>query len=116
EARPVPTDRPAMFARVAEALQSMPATTVAMLSDGLAADGDEAAFSQMLGAEAAGLVWVEPRQMAMLGVSGSDNLADAFVFKVIRPSSDGLPRQALAAAHDDRGRRIAETAVTFQSG
>lgn len=44
EPRPVPPDRPAMFARVADAMQAMPPTSVAMLSDGLAAEGDEDAF------------------------------------------------------------------------
>ena len=116
EPRPVPPDRPAMFARVADAMQAMPPTSVAMLSDGLAAEGDEDAFSRMLGANAAGLTWIAPQRMAMLGISGSDNLADAFTFTAIRPSGDGLPRQVLATAHDDRGRRIAETTVAFQAG
>src|SRR5690606_27350713 len=39
--RPVPSDRPSVFARVAEALAQTPGATVAMLSDGLEAPGDE---------------------------------------------------------------------------
>jgi len=114
--RPVPTDRPAIFTRVAETLGQVPATTVAVLSDGLAAEGDDSAFARLLGTNAAGLVWVTPQQLAMIGITGSDNLADAFTFTAVRPSTDNLPRQALAAAFDDRGRRIAETTVSFGAG
>ena len=116
EPRPVPTDRPAVFGRVAEALEQFPDASVAMLSDGLAADGDEAAFATLLDGNAANLVWIVPGRLAMLGVTGSDNQPDAFTFTAIRAPSDAAPRQASAAAFDDRGRRIAETTVTFGEG
>ena len=116
EPRPVPTDRPSIFARVAQAMETMPGASVAVLSDGLAADGDEAAFTTLLSGDAADLVWIEPDRLAMLGISDSENRADAFSFAAIRPSGDPLPRQATAAAFDDRGRRIAETTVSFGAG
>ncbi|MEP0698629.1 MAG: BatA domain-containing protein, partial [Nitratireductor sp.] len=52
EPRPVPVDRAAIFGRVAGALDALPAATVAVLSDGLASAGDEAAFAQLLGGTA----------------------------------------------------------------
>lgn len=116
EPRPVPTDRPAMFARVAQALEAVPDATVAVLSDGLAAEGDEAAFETLLAGGAGRLVWIEPDELAMIGVSDSDNLAEAFTFTAVRGSTDALPRQATAGAFDDRGRRIAETTFSFGAG
>ncbi len=114
--RPVPPNRPAIYARVAQALESVPGASVAVLSDGLASDGDEAAFSALLSQNAAGLVWIEPAELAMIGLRDTDNLADAFTFTAIRPAGDTLPRQATAAAFDDRGRRIAETGFSFAAG
>ncbi|WP_421926304.1 DUF4159 domain-containing protein [Neoaquamicrobium sediminum] len=116
EPRPVPVDRPAMFTRVAQALEAVPDATVAMLSDGLATDGDEAAFEALLAGSAGQLVWIEPNELAMIGVRESDNLADAFTFSAVRSTTDALPRQATAAAFDDRGRRIAETTLSFGAG
>ena len=116
EPRPVPANRPAAFARVSQALQSLPGARVAVLSDGLAGEGDEAAFSSLLGADAGSLVWVQPEALAMIGITGTDNLADAFVFNAVRSAQDTQPRQAQAVAFDDRGRRIAETTVSFAQG
>ena len=114
--RPVPTDRLATFSRVAQTLESLPGTAVAVLSDGLSAPGDETAFENLLQGSAANLIWVEPAALAMIGVKDSENLPDAFSFTAIRPAADALPRQAAAAAFDDRGRRIAETTLSFGAG
>ncbi|RIK86826.1 MAG: RNA-binding protein [Hyphomicrobiales bacterium] len=114
--RPVPTDRPAVFARVAQALQAVPDAAVAVLSDGLAADGDEDAFATLLSGNAASLLWIAPDDLSAIGISDGRNLADAFSFTAIRPQADAAPRQAVAAALDDRGRRIAETTVAFGAG
>ena len=51
--RPIPTDRPAVYARVAAALEALPGASVAVLADGLAAEGDDGAFSTLLGQNAA---------------------------------------------------------------
>ncbi|MEO3385135.1 DUF4159 domain-containing protein [Mesorhizobium sp. CAU 1741] len=116
EPRPVPSDRPTIFARVADALQVVPGASVAVLTDGLAADGDEAAFAQLLSDDLSGLVWIEPQQMSLIGIRDTENRADAFSFSAVRSSSDALPRQATAAAFDDRGRRIGETTLSFGAG
>jgi hypothetical protein len=116
EPRPVPTVRQEIYARVAQALESMPGASIAVLSDGLAAEGDEAAFGTLLGNGASRLVWATPGDLAMVGIADSENLAEAFTFTAIRPDTDALPRQAVAAAFDDRGRRIAEANLTFGAG
>src|SRR5690606_9900101 len=108
--RPVPPDRPAVLFRVAEALRAMPQATIAYLSDGLAAEGDDDALAGLLsGADAAGLVWISPDRLATIGITDSRNLAEGFSFTAIRPNNDVSARDALAAAFDTRGRRIAET-------
>src|SRR5690606_12674889 len=48
EPRPVPVDRPAAYARVADAMATMTAATVAVLSDGLEAPGDEEALAELV--------------------------------------------------------------------
>jgi hypothetical protein len=116
EPRPVPTDRPAAFARVAAELAAVPGAAVAVLTDGLAGDGDEAAFDTLLEAGAQSLTWVAPDQMAMIGLTDTENRAEAFAVAATRPASDALPRLANVAALDDRGRRIAEATLEFGAG
>jgi hypothetical protein len=116
EPRPLPTDRPAVYARVAAALADLPGASVAVLSDGLAAGDDATAFETLMSPSPSDLVWIVPETLAMLAVTASENEAEAFTFTVTRPASDAAPRQAVAAALDDRGRRIADAAVTFGAG
>ena len=114
--RPVPPDRPAVFARVAATIEALPPTTIVFLSDGLAQEGDEQALDALLAGNVAGLVWAAPETLALAGIGDSRNLADGFTFTAIRPEADTAARQAVAAAFDDRGRRIAETAFAFEAG
>ena len=114
--RPVPTDRPMVLARVAGGLEAMPGASVAVLSDGLAAQGDREAFAGLLGAGAASLAWVAPERLSMIGLTGTENRADAFAVTAVRPAADALPRTQIVAALDDRGRRIAEASLAFGAG
>jgi len=114
--RPVPTDRPAAFSRVAAALQQFPGAAVAVLSDGLAQPGDEESFANLLGGNASRLVWVEPDGLAMAGLTATENSADAFTVTAIRAPGDPAPRQITVGAFDERGRRIADTAIGFGPG
>jgi hypothetical protein len=116
EPRPVPVDRAGAYARVAAALEATPGATVAVLTDGLATTGDEAAFAALLGQNAASLVWIEPERLAMAGLTGVDNQPDAFQVMAVRPAGDLTPRQMTAGAFDDRGRRIADAVFTFGPG
>ncbi|TWH31668.1 MULTISPECIES: DUF4159 domain-containing protein [unclassified Aminobacter] len=113
EPRPVPVDRQAVFGRVADALGTLPGATVAVLTDGLEAPGDEQAFQTLLSENAGSLIWIGPNRLDMVGISANTNSAESFTFTAIRPSTDTLPRQVVAGALDDRGRRIAETTVAF---
>ncbi|MEW9804585.1 DUF4159 domain-containing protein [Mesorhizobium sp. ZMM04-5] len=116
EPRPVPVDRPAVYARVASALEQLPGASVAVLADGLAAPGDEAAFSALLGRGAANLFWAVPDRLDMVGLTAADNDVAGFSLTAIRPPGDGAPRQVTAGAFDDRGRRIADAVISFGPG
>lgn len=111
--RPVPVDRTAIYTRVAAALEPLPGATVAVLSDGLAANGDEAAFRSLFSHDPANLVWANTDRLGMVGLTSSENDADAFVLTTIRAPGDPAPRQVTAGAFDDKGRRIADAIITF---
>ncbi|RWE23027.1 MAG: RNA-binding protein, partial [Mesorhizobium sp.] len=111
--RPIPTDRPAVYARVAGALERLPGASVAVLADGLAAKGDDAAFKTLLEKNASRLVWVTSDRLALTGLTGADNQVDGFALTAIRAAGDPAPAQVTAGAFDDKGRRIADATLTF---
>lgn len=114
--RPIPTDRPAVYARVAAALERLPGASVAVLADGLAAKGDEAAFKTLLEKNASRLVWAAPDRLSLIGLSSADNQVDGFALTAIRAPGDPAPAQVTAGAFDDKGRRIADATLTFAPG
>ena len=115
-ARPVPVDRPAVYARVAGAISALPGATVAILSDGLASERDEEAFSTLLAAGAGRLIWAQPGELRMLGLSQVENSPEALTVTAIRSATDAAPRQAAIGAFDERGRRIADATIAFGAG
>ena len=116
EPRPVPVDRPAVYARVAAALAALPGASVAVLSDGLAADGDEAAFRDLLTPAPADLVWIGPERIGLAGLAAADNEIDGFALKAIRAPGDPTPLTVTAGAFDEKGRRIADVSLDFAPG
>ncbi|MGN6306232.1 MAG: DUF4159 domain-containing protein [Mesorhizobium sp.] len=114
--RPIPTDRPAVFARVAEALKSLPGASVAVLADGLAAKDDEAAFRALLGENVGHVLWAVPDRISAIGLTATENDVDGFRLTAIRAPGDPAPAQATAGAFDDKGRRIADATLTFGPG
>ncbi|TPN77583.1 DUF4159 domain-containing protein [Mesorhizobium sp. CU2] len=114
--RPIPTDRPAVYARVAATLERLPGAAVAVLADGLAANGDEAAFKTLLEKNASRLVWVTADRLSLTGLIGADNQVDGFALTAIRTPGDPAPAQVTAGAFDDKGRRIADATLTFAPG
>ncbi|MCA0024932.1 DUF4159 domain-containing protein [Mesorhizobium sp. B263B1A] len=114
--RPIPTDRPAVYARVAAALERLPGASVAVLADGLAAKGDEAAFNTLLSKNAARVVWAVADRMSLTGLTGAENDVDGFALTAIRAPGDAAPAQVTAGAFDDKGRRIADATLTFAPG
>ncbi|RJT39338.1 DUF4159 domain-containing protein [Mesorhizobium waimense] len=114
--RPIPTDRPATYARVAAALERLPGASVAVLADGLKAQGDEAAFNTLLSKNAARLVWATSDRLSLSGLTVADNQVDGFALTAIRAPGDPAPAQVTAGAFDDKGRRIADATLTFSPG
>lgn len=114
--RPIPTDRPAVYARVAGVLETLPGTSVAVLADGLAAKGDEAAFNTLLSKNAARVVWAIADRLSLTGLTAADNQVDGFALTAIRAPGDPAPAQVTAGAFDDKGRRIADATLTFSPG
>ncbi|WP_214475114.1 DUF4159 domain-containing protein [Mesorhizobium sp. dw_380] len=114
--RPIPTDRPAVYARVAGVLERLPGTSVAVLADGLAAKGDEAAFNTLLSKNAARVVWATADRLSLTGLTAADNQVDGFALTAIRAPGDPAPAQVTAGAFDDKGRRIADATLTFAPG
>lgn len=116
EPRPVPVDRPAVYARVAAALEALPGASVAILSDGLAAEGDEAAFRTLLTPAPADLVWIAPERVGLAGLVAADNEIDGFALRAVRAPGDPAPRSVTAGAFDEKGRRIADATLEFAAG
>jgi len=114
--RPIPADRPAVYARVADTLASLPGASIAVLADGLAAAGDDNAFKTLFSSGAANVVWVVPDTFAAIGLSSAENEVDGFALTAIRAPGDLSPRQITAGAFDDKGRRIADATLTFAAG
>ncbi len=115
--RPVPPDRRAIYARVGEALRDLPPATVAVLTDGLAADGDEAAFSALMTKQPANFIWGTPQRLDTIGLTAADNQFDRLTISAVRASSNATgPAMVSAGAFDDRGRRIGDASVAFRPG
>ncbi|TPJ39543.1 DUF4159 domain-containing protein [Mesorhizobium sp. B2-5-13] len=114
--RPIPTDRPAVYARVAGVLESLPGASVAVLADGLAAKGDEAAFNTLLSKNAARVVWAVADRLSLTGLRSAENQVDGFGLTAVRAPGDPAPAQVTAGAFDDKGRRIADATLTFAPG
>jgi len=114
--RPVPVDRTAVYARVAEALKGRSNVTLALLTDGLGAQNDEAAFRSLLdGGVVSSLVWATGGRLPDAALTGVENTAAAFTVSAVRPNA-AAPLQLTAGAFDDRGRRIADAAIAFSAG
>jgi hypothetical protein len=116
EPRPIPTDRPAVYARVADALKAFPNASVAVLADGLSAPGDDSAFSALFSGQPSAVIWAAPERLASLGLTQTENAVEGFNLTAIRAAGDPAPRQVAAGAFDDKGRRIADATLTFGAG
>jgi len=114
--RPIPTDRPAVYSRVSEALKAMPGAAIAVLADGLAAPGDDAAFAALFDGNSGPVVWALPDRLPMVGISAAENAVDGFELTAVRAAGDPAPRQVTTGAFDDKGRRIADANLSFGPG
>ncbi|WP_378949385.1 DUF4159 domain-containing protein [Mesorhizobium sp. ANAO-SY3R2] len=116
EPRPVPTERRAVYARVASALATLPGASIAILDDGLANEGDQQAFSTLLGQSPANVLWASPERLDVLGLTAAENEVDGLALTAIRAPGNPAPAAASAGAYDDKGRRIADAMLTFGPG
>ena len=116
EPRPVPVDRPAVFARVASELHALPGASIAVLADGMAAPGDEAAFATLLAEDQANVLWAVPDSLTMVGLTAAENEVTGFTLTATRARGAAAPRQITAGAFDDKGRRIADATISFGTG
>ncbi len=116
EPRPVPVDRQAIYARVAAALDQLPGASVAVLADGLATPGDDAAFSALLGHNPAHVFWAVPDRLDMVGLTAAENEVSGFTLSAVRAPGDPAPRRVTAGAFDEKGRRIADAVISFGAG
>jgi hypothetical protein len=116
EPRPVPTDRPGTFARVAGLLDQFPRASIAMLTDGLSAPNDESAFQTLLARNPSNVFWAAPSQLDTVGLTVAENEVDGFAVTAVRAANDTAPRQVTLGAFDDKGRRIADAGIAFQLG
>jgi len=116
EPQPLPPDRPAVFGRVAGALDETPGATLALLTDGLAAAGDEQAFDELLWADLAEVLWFDPGTPDLFTIVDSSNEPERFVLRALRPAGQDMPVRATAVALDMQGRRLAETPASFGPG
>lgn len=114
--RPIPTDRPSVYARVAGTLVSTPGASVAVLADGLAAPDDEKAFNTLFSEEISNVIWVTPERLAAIALVDAENEIDGLALTAVRAPGDVAPRQVAAGAFDDKGRRIADATLTFAAG
>lgn len=114
--RPVPTDRQAVYGRVATELQQFPGASVAVLTDGLAEPADQAAFERLLSQNPANVVWVQPDSADTVAMTAATNEVDRFLVTAARLPGNTLPRLVTAGAFDNRGRRIGDATVTFGAG
>ncbi len=114
--RPVPVDRANTYARVAAALPAGDGAALAVLTDGLAASGDEAAFKTLLNGKAASFVWAQPERFAALGLTAARNEVDGLHLTAVRMAGDTALREASVGAYDEKGRRIATATLALGPG
>jgi len=116
-ARPVaaPVDRARAVAAVAAALSGAKGATVALMTDGLAAQGDEAAFAALEGLAPANVLAARP-DPALVALRAADNGAEAVELSLVRPPATTAPHRVTIGFFDERGRRIGDAAADFAAG
>ena len=114
--RPIPTDRGPVLDRVATALSQLPGASLALLVNGLAAPGDDAAFQRLVAAAPEKVLWAAPERFEPVGLTATGNELEGFTLTAVRAPGDAAPRSITAGAFDDRGRRIADATLTFAAG
>ncbi|PHP67427.1 RNA-binding protein [Zhengella mangrovi] len=116
EPRPVSVDRVTALSRIAETLDDQTGVTLALLTDGLASEGDARAFAQLQGLTPEKIIWADARSGGLTGLVNTENGATALTTTVIRPADEAGPALVTLHALDDKGRRIGEAQAAFRPG
>src|SRR5690606_22098777 len=117
EPRPIPVNRKATLERLTAALPADTKIRLAFMSDGLAASNDTQTFAQLdKSGHLSSVLWYGANLSRTLALTGTDNKADSLDATAIRPQGMTTPLTLTATAYDDKGRRIAETPLTFALG
>ncbi|WP_292580145.1 hypothetical protein, partial [Mesorhizobium sp.] len=82
----------------AAALERLPGASVAVLADGLAAKGDEAAFNTLLDRNAKRLVWATSDRPSVTGLISAENQVDGFALTAIVAVAAASPGEKVSVA------------------
>ena len=88
-------------------------STIAILSDGLRREGDEAGFKALEARKPNSVLWFQPDARPLAALTSVANGAEALEVTVSRL---GNPDFAMVAAFDAKGRRIAEATLAWGPG
>ena len=113
---PVPVDRTAAFARVAEALKERPAPASPIWATGSPRPATRRHSPHSNRSEPTDLYWYRPDISHLAGIASVANRAETLQMKLIRPAGIDTPASVTVGAFDDKGRRIAQTRVDFGVG
>ncbi|WP_099864484.1 DUF4159 domain-containing protein [Pararhizobium haloflavum] len=116
-ARPQPlhTDRARAMAAVVDATRDDTPATLALLGDGIADRDGEEETADLIRALGVDTVQLYEGQADTLALTEAENSGDAFLIEATRLDA-GAARSVPVAAHDVRGRSIAEGTIEFPAG
>ncbi len=114
--RPIPVDRPAAFGRLQAALANVTGTRIAYLNDGIDSPAASEALKSLTGSGIASMIWYEPSISSLVAIRQAENNANGLTVHAVRPSNDRGQGAVTIGAFDEKGRRIAETGLTFAPG
>lgn len=115
--RPIPVDRKAALDRLASSIPQGEKIRLAFMNDGLAQTTDSEAFAKLnQNNQLASVLWYAANLNHVVALTSIENQADTLEAKATRAEGITMPRTLTASAYDDKGRRIAETPLSFAAG
>ncbi len=109
-------DRAQAIGKLAEAAASVENATLAVLSDGIAQQEDQAAFAGLgNGAIGKSLLFNGDTQ-SVVAVSNTENRTDALEVTLIRAPDSNVSDDVEVIAQDEKGRLLATAVATFENG
>jgi hypothetical protein len=115
EPRPLVPDRLRAARALQEALDGIQPGTVALISDGIAAAGDEEAMTMLAGLSASDLRLYEGDGLSSIALTDATNNSASMTVTATRLDT-GAPQQVTVNALDQQGRALAAGTVDFAAG